>query len=386
MDTLTRQGISRIRNIADDIERNTTRETHFSAYAGYLGLSSREKQSYSVFDALRKKLESIKRNIAGLDGCRMEGIEAECHEMLCKRLGVPVHPGTLYIPTDILAYVRDLTVANLGDGGSLVGTTNRSFIDTLRAVSVTSRLGVQSMPGQRENVTLPKQKTSATVKWLTNEADTATESTASFGQAAGTPKTASAYTELSELLIRQSNPSAEAIVLNGLAADLAVGKDIAVLNGSGVAGEPTGIIQTPGIGTATGTTLGYAGLVGAQTSVATANAILNPHSLGYCTTPAVAGVLKGRPRFTNTDSPLWQGAVHEGEIEGVKALSTSGMPTASMVYGDWSQLVVAEWGVLAVEVNPFADFQKRVVGVRALWSVDVMCLHPESFLLISSIT
>lgn len=61
-------------------------------------------------------------------------------------------------------------------------------------------------------------------------------------------------------------------------------------------------------------------------------------------------------------------------------------PTASMVYGDWSQLVVEEWGVLAVEVNPFADFQKRIVGIRTLWLIDVMCLHPESFLLIPSIT
>lgn len=57
-----------------------------------------------------------------------------------------------------------------------------------------------------------------------------------------------------------------------------------------------------------------------------------------------------------------------------------------MVYGDLSQLVVEEWGVLTVEVNPFADFQKRIVGIRTLWLIDVMCLHPESFLLIPSIT
>lgn len=58
---------------------------------------------------------------------------------------------------------------------------------------------------------------------------------------AGTPKTATAFTELSELLIKQSNPSAEDILLNGLAADLPTEKDIAVLSGSGAAGQPTGI-------------------------------------------------------------------------------------------------------------------------------------------------
>lgn len=114
--------------------------------------------------------------------------------------------------------------------------------------------------------------------------------------------------------------------------------------------------------------------------------MVDPTALGYVTTPTVAQTLKGCQRFANTDSPVWDGAIHQGEIEGVVALSTKQIPTAKMIYGDWSQAAVAEWGVLAVDLNPFADFKSGIVGVRALYSIDVLVLHPASFTVISSIT
>jgi HK97 family phage major capsid protein len=191
---------------------------------------------------------------------------------------------------------------------------------------------------------------------------------------------------MSEKLLRQGGPAGEAIVQNGLASDLAVGVDVAVIDGSGASGQPLGIRNTVGIGTASGTSLGYSGLVGAQKTVADANAILDPTGLGYVTTPTVAELLKGRQRFTGTDSPLWRGAIHEGEVEGVRALATKQMPAAALLYGDWSAVVVPEWGVLTLEVNPFADFKAAIVGVRALWSLDVIVQHPSAFVSITSIT
>ena len=97
-------------------------------------------------------------------------------------------------------------------------------------------------------------------------------------------------------------------------------------------------------------------------------------------------VLKNRQQFTNTDTPLWVGAIHEGQISGVRAIATKQIPAATMIYGDWSQAAVAEWGVLSVEVNPFADFKAGIVGVRCLYALDVLVLHPEAFTVVSSIT
>lgn len=124
-----------------------------------------------------------------------------------------------------------------------------------------------------------------------------------------------------------------------------------------------------------------------QKTVADANAVVDPLSAGYVTTPTVAELLKGRQRFTSTDSPLWRGAVHEGEIEGVKAIASKSVPASTMLYGDWSTLVIGEWGPLVLSANASGTrFNQVLVGIRALWMIDVFVTAPTAFVKMTSIT
>jgi hypothetical protein len=50
-----------------------------------------------------------------------------------------------------------------------------------------------------------------------------------------------------------------------------------------------------------------------------------------------------------------------------------------MYFGDWAKMVVAEWGVLEVETHPFANFPAGIIGVRAMYSVDVGVRYPAAF-------
>jgi hypothetical protein len=102
-------------------------------------------------------------------------------------------------------------------------------------------------------------------------------------------------------------------------------------------------------------------LTEAQQDIWDENALVDPNALGYVTTPSVAKTLKNRPRFTSTDTPLWQGPLHDGEIEGVLAIASKQIATDEMLFGDWSALVIPEWAVPAVELNPYASFR------LALW-------------------
>jgi HK97 family phage major capsid protein len=375
------QTISRIRNLVDSLDSSCDEEPQ--SCGGFLDLPKRDVEKYSLLRAIDAKLSSI-RSVAGRmgGGIPFGGLEGESDETLQTRLGRHVHGGRIYVPAEIL--YRDLTVASASGGGFLVGTANGSFIDTLRNRSIVFTLGAQRVSGLRENLALPKQNTSPSLTWLTTEAAQSPESQQTFTQVSGTPKTLSAYTEISDKLLKQSN--AEPIVTRGLASDLAVGVDAAALNGSGASGQPLGIIGTAGIGGVTGTSIAYAGLVEAQVDIADNSAVLNPNALGYVTTPLMAQLLKGRQRFTGTDSPLWKGAIHQGEIEGLRAFSTKQMPASTLLYGDWSSLLVAEWGVLTIELDPFTSFQKGIVGVRSLWSIDILVQQPLSFTLCASIT
>jgi hypothetical protein len=93
-----------------------------------------------------------------------------------------------------------------------------------------------------------------------------------------------------------------------------------------------------------------------------------------------------RVKFATTASPLWEGNVWDGTMAGFPAMSSNQVPTATEIFGDWNEVVVGEWGVLEIEVNPYANFQAGIIGVRALYSLDVGVRRAFAFSVATSIT
>jgi HK97 family phage major capsid protein len=240
------------------------------------------------------------------------------------------------------------------------------------------------LSGLQGNVTLPTQTGGGTAYWLTNEATAITESQQTLGQLSMTPKNVGAYTEISRQLMMQSSPAADMLVMNDLSRVLALAIDLAALEGSGASGQPTGISNTGSIGAVTGTSLAYAGILEFQTDVAAANALAG--NCAYVTTPAVAALLATRQRFSSTDTPLWNGNVLDGTMSGFRAMSTNQLTAASMIFGDFSQVVIGEWGMLELALNPYANFTAAISGVRAIQTVDVGIRYAGAFSRATSIT
>lgn len=341
-----------------------------------LDLSPKEQKRFSVFKAIRALTD---KNWRGAE------FELECHNEILKRTGLQeAVNGGFYVPMDIQK--RDLTVGTATAGGNLVATDLQpsSFIDLLRARARVAQLGATMLPGLVGNVTIPKLTGAATAYWLANEATAITESQQTIGQLALSPKSLGAYTELSRQLMLQSTPAAEALVMNDLAKVLALAIDLAALEGSGNSGQPTGIASTNGIGSVTGTDLAYADIIEFQTDVAASNALAE--NSAYLTTPAVAGLLMQRQRFTSTDTPLWTGSVLDGQLAGHRATTTTQITAASMTFGDFSQVVIGEWGMLEIALNPYANFTAAITGIRAIQSVDVGIRQAAAFSRATSIT
>lgn len=363
-----------------------------------LGLGGSETKRYSLMAAIQAVADKNWSNA---------GFELECSRTIAKNLNVVVDPNKFYVPFEVQGRemrqdagtlmtpagmrsmgryaMRDLTAASGSGGGFLVGTENMSFIEILRNRSVAYRMGARRMAGLVGNVTIPRQTAAATAVWLANEASQATESQQTLGQLSLTPKTVGAYTEISRALMLQSSPDAEAMVTSDLGSVCSLAVDVGALRGSGASGEPTGIVNTAGIGSVTGTSLAAAGIIEFQTDVATGNVM--PASPGYVTTPAVAGALMVKPELPTTGTTrLWKGNVWDGSLFDMPAMSTNQMSAATMLFGDWNQVVIGEWGVLQIEVNPYANFQAGIIGVRAMVSIDVGLRYAAAFSLASSIT
>lgn len=381
--------------VADDIlaihkERGKTAPRSISA----LGLTDRESGQYSLCRAI----------LAARDNdWRKAGFELECHRTIADKTDKPQQNHCFYIPLEVqrrqspVNYAqlaerhsqpqwiqRDLNVANGGAGGYLVQTSVMGFDELLRNLSFAFRMGATRLTGLRDNVTIPRQSAAATAEWLTSETGAATESQPTFVQLAMTPKTVSAYTELSRKLLMQSSIDVEGLVNADLAAVAALAVDVAVISGTGTSGQPLGIDNVTGVGSVSGSSLGLAGLLETQTDLAAAN--IMPMRGGYVTTPSVAALMIAEVLYANTASPAWVGNVWSGSILGFPAMSTNQVAAATMYFGAWENCVVGEWGVLEIDTNPYANFGAGIIGVRAMYSVDVGIRRPAAFTIATSIT
>lgn len=343
-----------------------------------LGLSAAEVQRYSITRAIKACVEKSWPKVAPY--------EAEMSKAIAARIGKSGSAGehTFFVPLEVQwaqsLGQRDAIVGTASAGGYLVGTNVMSFIEILRNRSVAMRLGATTMPGLVGSVSIPKQLTASTAYWFADETGTATESNLTFGQVTLVPKTVGGYVEISRQLLLQSTPNAEGVVNADLARVIGLAVDAAAIAGPGTAGQPTGVRNSTGFGTAnpsTGTAIGYADMIRFQTAVAASNAMMP--GFGYVTTPTVAGILMGKPRFTNSDTPIWGGNILDGTLVGAPAMASLQVGSGTIIGGDWSQVIIGEWGVLEIEANPYANFQSGIVGVRALYTCDVGVRYPAAF-------
>lgn len=350
-----------------------------------LGLSRRELEQYSASQA-----------ILDLKDDRRHCFSREITDELT-RAGASPNPANgnqALIPNDWLAYMarkdferrwlaqRDLTVASASGGGYLVATdTNVGFIELARNRMVVGSLGATMWPDLVGNVTPAKATGAATAYFLSNEAVQVTESQQTFAQVALTPKTVGAYTEFSRLLQLQAGPNGEAKVFDDLMNVVGLAGDLGALTGSGAAGQPTGLAATAGVGTASGTNFNATAAFTCQTNAG--NALSG--SFGFATTQASASAFAQRVR-TGFQVPLWEGNVLDGVMCGARAMSSQQVPANTLYAGPWDRLILATWGALAVEVNPFANFPVGTVGARVLFSFDCAYTLPSAFTSVSSIT
>jgi HK97 family phage major capsid protein len=299
--------------------------------------------------------------------------------------GDGLNPNAFYVPTDELTVTRDATVA--GTGGFLVETQNVGFIDLLRNRSVLFRMGAQRMTGLIGNVAIPKLTGTGSATWLASESAQVGEIDQTLAQVPLSPKTVGGYTEISRQLLMQSNPSVETIVVSDLARVVGLAVDTAGLVGTGASGQPAGILDNAydaGRGSVDGTSLDFAKTMEFQSDVATANAL--SETCGYVTTPAIAGLLASRMKVANDFSPIWEGNILNGTVAGFRAMSSGQMPTAGLLFGDFSQMIVAEWGALTVDVDPYANFKAGIVGVRVLMTCDIAIRHEGAFSFAATVT
>lgn len=371
--------------IADDMVKIMSERSKLTPETpAYLGMESSEVRRYSLMRALRASISN---------DWSKAGLELEAHKAVMGRINKAPRAGnSFFVPMDVQRAIpaagqRDMTVAGVNGSNYLVSTDNQpgSFVDLLRNRSVALRMGATRLSGLVGNVTIPKRTAASTAYWLADESTQITESNGTFAQISLTAKNVAALTEVSHQLMSQSSPSVEMLVMQDLAEVVALAVDVAILRGSGNSGQPTGIVNTVGIGSVSGSSLAAAGVLEFQSDVAANNALMP--GCGYVTTAAVAALLAARPELPSTGTErLWKGNLLDGTLFNFPAMSSQQMSSATMLFGHWPSVILGEWGVLELMTNPYSDFTRGLTGLRAWYTCDVAVRHPGAFSYASSIS
>lgn len=389
-----------------------------------IGMSEREVKQYSFCRALLAASDPA--NAARLAPFEMECARAAQDKRDSSDVRSKEREAAVTIPVDVLArgielmpgagaaaarmliaraqrsaaagseYYRDLVAGTPTAGGNLVATEllGSSFIELLRNAMVLDKLGVTWLRDLNGNLVIPGQTGGATAYWV-GESGAPTESQQTVGQVPLTPKTVGAFTDYSRRLLLQSSLDIEAFVRADLAAIIGQAIQAAAINGTGQDNQPTGLLNTVGIGSVPGGTNGaaptYDHMVDLETQVANVNADVG--TLAYLTNSRVRGKLRKTQEFASTNGKaVWTKGRERGigEVLGYDAVVTNAVPhtltkgdasgvCSAIAFGNWADMIIGMWGGLDIMLDPYTGATSGTKRVVALQDVDIALRRVASF-------
>ena len=219
-----------------------------------------------------------------------------------------------------------------------------------------------------------------------------TESTGTFDQVTMSPKVVGCFSKFSHLMQLQSTPQIETLIRNDFVLKIAEAIDLAAIAGTGSGNQPTGILNTTGIGSVAGGTNGAAptldNMLDLKAAVAVENADL-PNS-GFLTNSKVEAVL-GKLKDSNGAYHLspFGSDIGRQQIASRRLLVSNQVPSnltkgtgsnlSAILFGHFPDLLIGMFGELEILTDPYTSFQSGTVAVRALQAVDIAVRHAESF-------
>ena len=155
---------------------------------------------------------------------------------------------------------------------------------------------------------------------------------------------------------------------------------------AGAVDGPTGLLKTSGVTTINAEgAITWANVVALETAVNENNA--NKGSLGYLTNAKVWGAMKTTPKVAGGDRFIMEEAAGN-VVNGYPADWTNLVPSADgsvMIFGNWQDLFVGEWGGFDVVIDPFtqAGSAQTVITINAY--NDGVVAEPKSFAVLKGI-
>lgn len=276
-----------------------------------------------------------------------------------------------------------------GSGHNVIATNllAGSFIEALRDALVLTGAGMQTISGLVGDIAIPKGG-KVTAAWITQENGDATKTTPTLGQISATPHTVGAYVDITRKLLLQASIDVQGFVTRELVYAIAYALEAAGFNGSGSSGQPTGLVSQ--ITQTVSFTAGAPTLAKLLEMVATideANGNLGPQS--FVGKPSIWALLGSTIDWTAvTASDANVGGVTSGKYlldtvtntcQGYKFIKSNIAPAKTLLFGDFSQLLLCLWSGTDILVDQYSGATKGALRVVALQDADFIVRQPAAF-------
>ena len=346
-----------------------------------------EKRNYSFLRAL---------NAASRGDWSGAGFEAEMSQEVANKRGK--QPQGFYVPDFAwrdygIDQKRELTVGTNASGGFFAPSVQlaNEFVEALRARLILSDMGMRIMSGLNTKVQIPKISAGASAAFVAESGDVA-DQTQTTAQITMVGRTLGARTDVSRLLLLESDPSIEQIVRDDLLNAVANKIEDVAIEGGG-SNEPSGITQSSPGSVAIGTNGGaptWAMVTNLVKEVEVDNAVVNAGTLGFITNPKAKSKMANTVRVASTDSHMilndpydqlygYRLGISTNVPSNLTKGSTSGSCSA-IIFGDFSQLMLGIFGGDPdVLVDPYTNSASGSVRIVVHQEVDVAVRHAQSF-------
>ena len=350
-------------------------------------LSPEEKKELKRFSLSKFIREAAGKGLTGFESEMNQEAEKEMREAgkTLSGFGIPT----------VLLGVRTFDNNNITtatEGKEFAAITEWSYIDALRNAMLGARLGVRYIPGMQGNARIVKGG-GVSASWLAEEA-AASKVKENFGTVDMTPHRLQILGGYTYDLLKQAALPVEQILWDELIRAHAQALDAAIFNGSGSSGQPLGILADTNIGSVEGgehgAAISYANVVALETAVGNANGLFG--RLASVTNSKVAGAMKSTAKESGYPSYIME----DGRANGFEVHVTNAIPSnltkgsasgicSAMIFGNFEEVLVPQWGGLDMIVDPYSSKAKGVVEVTAIAYHDVCVRRPGCFAAIKDI-
>ena len=172
-----------------------------------------------------------------------------------------------------------------------------------------------------------------------------------------------------QFLIQTDNLQAEAKLRNDLIAAVSSKLEETVLGSeAGTTTQPAGIFN----GATVETIADFEDITNLEADIEIENVY---GELKYVMDPKAKAALRNMPRSEDHTRLVMENS----EVDGTPALVTSNIAEKKLVVGDWSNLIIGQWGGLDLTVDPFTQATNGCVRLVINAYFDAKVARPEAF-------